>query len=275
MGALGLNIYGYDSSGGYQGIFSALDVGDAKAVAWLIGSVIGDGRDEIIQLWDNSGRLGRNTYGLYAASSYSLLFKSNDVGQGSGAVAWLMGYVNGEAGREQIIQLWDNSGRLGMIVYGFEGTGNYETLFASGDMGQASGAIAWLIGDVNGDGREEIIQLWNSSGRLGMIIYGYNGAGGYKTLFSSTDMGQGSGAVAWLIDDVNGDGREEIIQLWDNGGVLGLIIYGYDGAGGYKTLFGSGNMGAGSGAVAWLIGDVNGDYKDEIIQLRDSGTVIS
>jgi len=38
------------------------------------------------------------------------------MGEGSGAVAWLPVTMNGD-GKTQIVQLWSNSGRLGMIVY--------------------------------------------------------------------------------------------------------------------------------------------------------------
>ena len=48
-------------------------------------------------------------------------------------------------------------------------------VWSSTDMGQGSGAVAWEIGDVNGDGRAEIIQLWNDNNRLGMIVYGWSG----------------------------------------------------------------------------------------------------
>ena len=39
-------------------------------------------------------------------------------------------------------------------------------------------------------------------------------------------MGQGPGAVAWLVDDFNGDRKDEIVQAWANGSSLGMIVYG-------------------------------------------------
>jgi hypothetical protein len=119
-------------------------------------------------------------------------------------------------GTQTITSSDPSSDHLGMIVYGADGTGGYQTIFGSSDMGQGSGAIAWLIGDVNGDGRAEVVQLWNNGGQLGMIVYGADGTGGYQTIFGSSDMGQGSGAIAWLIGNVNNDGAAEVVQLWDN-----------------------------------------------------------
>ncbi|WP_338525215.1 VCBS repeat-containing protein [Pseudomonas batumici] len=144
-------------------------------------------------------------------------------------------------------------------MYGSDGNGGLKTLWA-GAMGQGTGAVKWLVGDFNGDGKDEIVQAWG--GDLTFIMYGSDGNGGLKTLWAGA-MGQGTGAVKWLVGDFNGDGKDEIVQAW--GGDLNFIMYGSDGNGGIKTLW-TGAMGQGTGAVQWLVGDFNGDGKDEIAQ---------
>jgi hypothetical protein len=62
----------------------------------------------------------------------------------------------------------------------------------------------------------QVLQPYLPPNRLGLLVYGSDGSGGYRTLFGTQDMGQGSGALAWLTGDVNGDGRAEIIQPWNN-----------------------------------------------------------
>jgi hypothetical protein len=47
-----------------------------------------------------------------------------------------------------------------------------------------------------------VFQLWDNGGRLGMIVYSPLPQGGYGASFSSANMGQGSGAIAWLADTV-------------------------------------------------------------------------
>jgi hypothetical protein len=257
-GKLGMIVYGW-SGNAMTALWSTGDIGQGSgAVAWQIGDVNGDGRAEIVQLWDCHGKLRMIVYGW--SSGMTALWATGDMGEGSGAVAWQIGDVNGD-GRAEIVQLWDYHGKLGMIVYGW--SSSMTALWSTGDIGQGSGAVAWQIGDVNGDGRAEIVQLWDNHGKLGMIVYGWSS--GMTALWSTGDIGQGSGAVAWEIGDVNGDGRAEIVQLWDNGGKLGMIVYGWHS--GMTTLWSTGDMGQGSGAIAWLSGKVTDRATAEIVQL--------
>jgi hypothetical protein len=54
--------------------------------------------------------------------------------------------------------------------------------------------------------------------------------------------GDGPGAVAWLVGDINGDGKDEVIQPWANGSTLGMIVYGADETGVMRKLWGTGNV---------------------------------
>jgi len=266
-GTLGLNIYAeVEFRDVLQTCFSSSDLGEGPgAVAWLAGSFFG-GDDAIAQLWDNNGRLGLNLY-------YSLgtLFSFPDLGQGSGAVAWLTGDFTG-SGQTEIAQLWDNGGNLGLNVYRMAGD-TVQTVINSSDLGQGSGAVAWLTLDFTGSGHTQIAQLWDNGGNLGLNVYRYRDGAVYTALTSS-DLGQGTGAVAWLTGDFLGRGLTQIAQLWDNDGTLGAVIYGGVN-GSVETLFGSSDLGQGSGAVAWLTGNFIGSGTTEIAQLWDNQGTLS
>src|SRR5271165_1324061 len=131
------------------------------------------------------------------------------------------------AGRGDIAQA---SGALGLNVYSdWKFTGVLQTFYSFADMGQGSGAMAWLTGDFLGGGLTEIAQLWDNGGNLGLNVYRM-GSDTVQTVISSSDLGQGSGAVAWLTGDFTGSGHTEIAQLWDNNGTAGLIVYGFPNA---------------------------------------------
>jgi hypothetical protein len=204
---------------------------DSAAIAFLPVTMNGDGKTQIVQLKDNGGRLGMIVYAPQPDGSYQVAWRTDEVGgEGSPALAWLPVEMNGD-GRTQIVQLWANDGgRLGMIVYAPQPDGSYQVAWGTGDIGQGSGALAWLPVDMNGDGKTQIVQLWANDGRLGMIVYAPIADGGYFVSFPTDDIGQGStaidsAAIAFLPVTMKGDDKTQIVQLKDNGGKLGMIVY--------------------------------------------------
>jgi len=262
-GTLGLTVYG-NVGGNMQTVLSYTDTGQVQgALAWLTGAFTGtegpQGPEpagiEIAQLWDNNGALGLNIYGD-VDGTLQPVFTSGDMGQGSGALAWLTGNFTGTGNDfTEIAQLWDDNGALGLIVYGSPG-GNPQALVAYPDTGQGSSAVAFLAGNFTGSATTEIAQLWDNNGALGLIIYGVAG-GTLQTLVTYPDTGQGSSALAFLVGDFTGSGATEIAQLWDNNGTLGLIVYGVAG-GTLSTPVANPDMGQGSGALAFLPGYFTG-----------------
>jgi hypothetical protein len=262
-GTLGLTVYGNVGTN-MQTVLSYTHPGQVQgAVAWLTGGFTGsegpNGLEtagiEIAQLWDDNGTLGLNIYGD-VGGTLQPVFTSGDMGQGSGALAWLTGNFTGTGNDyTEIAQLWDDNGTLGLIIYGSPG-GNPQAVFAQPDMGQVSSALAFLAGNFTGSATTEIAQLWDNNGTLGLIVYGMSG-GTLQTLVTYPDMGQGSSALAFLTGDFTGSGATEIAQLWDNNGTLGLIVYGVA-DGNLATPVAQPDMGQGSGALAFLTGYFTG-----------------
>ena len=270
---LGLIVYG-NVGGNMQTVLSYTNTGQVPGgLAWLTGKFTGTQTMgiQIAQPWDNNGVLGLNIYGD-VDGTLQQIFASSDMGQGSGALAWLTGNFTGTGNDfTEIAQLWNDGGALGLIVYGSP-AGTPQTLFANPDMGQGSGAVAFLAGNFTGSATTEIAQLFDNGGALGMIVYGNDGNGNLVTVFINPDMGQGSSALAFLVGDFTGSGATEIAQLWDNGGTLGMIVYGSDGNGNLVTVFANPDMGQGSGALAFLPGYFTGSSTTtQIAQPWDNG----
>jgi hypothetical protein len=144
--------------------------------------------------------------------------------------------------------------------------------WAAANMNQGHGAVAWLTGNFSGGSQAQLAQCWGNGSSLGMFLYGSDGVGGLKQLWGSENVGEGHGAVAWLVGDFNGDRKAEIVQCWGAGDGLGMTMYGFDGGSGLKTLWKADKMpDEGHGAVAWLVGDFNGDGRAEIVQCWGAG----
>jgi hypothetical protein len=269
-GTLGLNIYG-NVGGNVQTVLSYTATGVVPgALAWLTGNFTGTENMgiQIAQPWDNNGTLGLNIYGN-VGGTLQPVFTSSDMGQGSGALAWLTGNFTGTGNDfTEIAQLWNDDGILGLIVYGSP-AGSPQALFANPNMSQGSSALAFLAGNFTGSGTTEIAQLWDNNGILGLIVYGI-GNGTLEAVFANPNMSQGSSALAFLVGDFTGSGATEIAQLWDNDGILGLIVYGI-GNGTLEAVYTNPNMGQGSGALAFLPGYFTGSgTTTQIAQLWDN-----
>ena len=269
-GTLGLNVYG-NVGGNVQTVLSYTATGQVPgSLAWLTGNFTGTENMgiQIAQPWDNNGTLGLNIYGD-VGGTLQPVFTSSDMGQGSGALAWLTGNFTGTGNDfTEIAQLWNDDGILGLIVYGSP-AGTPQAVFANPNMSQGSSALAFLAGNFTGSGTTEIAQLWDNNGILGLIVYGI-GNGTLEAVFANPNMSQGSSALAFLVGDFTGSGATEIAQLWDNNGILGLIVYGI-GNGTLEAVYTNPNMGQGSGALAFLPGYFTGSgTTTQIAQLWDN-----
>lgn len=220
----------------------------------------------IVQLWDNGGRLGMIVYGPAHEHAYAVTWRQDDMGEASAAVAWLSITENEQT---SIIQLMNRDGRLAMVVYAPTASGGYVVRWRSSNLREGPWAVAWL--PVRSGGRTQIAQLWNNNGALGMIVYAPTDQGGYQVVWRNTNVGQGPWAVAWFACDL-GDQQTHIVQLWDNGGTLGMIVYAPDGAGGFTVGWSNPNMGQGSGALAWQ--SIENGGQTHLLQLWDAGDTL-
>jgi hypothetical protein len=120
---------------------------------------------------------------------------------------------------------------------------------------------------MNGDGKTQIVQLFNNGGQLGMNVYAPNANGAYTFAWGNNNLGEGSGNLRFVPVTMNGDGKTQIVQLFNNGGQLGMIVYAPNTNGSYSFAWGSGEMGEGSGNLGFVPVTMNGDGKTQIAQV--------
>ncbi|RLP91428.1 VCBS repeat-containing protein [Micromonospora sp. BL4] len=217
--------------------------------------VTGDGRDDIVTFTQNTLAdvyVGASTGASFAGTSV----KWNDFFSIGGETA-STGDVNGD-GRDDIVTFaHSNTGD----VYVALSTG---TSFGGGLKWHdwfAPGAEIGAVGDVNGDGRDDI------------VAFTHNPAGDvYVALSTGTSFGPG---LKWheyfspfgefpALGDVNGDGRDDIITFTQGPAAASDVIV---------ALSSGGSFGAPQtwhdlfavGAEQPRVGDINGDGRDDIV----------
>ncbi|WP_224364593.1 M57 family metalloprotease [Hyalangium versicolor] len=294
------------------------------AIAWLTGNANNDLRDDLFQLWNNNGQLAlivwnaTTTSNVFQANpSQALLgdlsstFKflpvnvdndfrtdilalsslsngqlsmaihrstgsniyqttwSSAMDAGAGAVEWLTGNLDLD-GRTDVLQIWNNNGTIGVIGYRSNGTG-YENAWmdGSGIQGGFDGVSRFFAMDVDRDSLTDVVQAYSFNGYLGFRVIKNIGGTQFATTWDSTFAPAGWAAVDWQVGDINTDGYPDLLQLWNDAGRLRVTVWQGNGTGFVNAGVNSTGITAPSVALSFRAGDMNGDGRTDIVQLRD------
>jgi RHS repeat-associated protein len=251
-----------------------------NALKWLPLDVNGDGKSDFVQLWNNGGNLAAIVYTSSGCGFTTTA--SGNLGSGATYLDILTGDVNGD-GRADIIQVWNNGGKAAFVVFTGNANGSF-TLSASVTSTAGAGAVKWLAGDVNSDGKTDVIQIWDNYGTANYILHTSDGT--KPVAITSGSLGTAPDASRWLTGDVNGDGKTDIVRMYDIEGcyfydeymgyiptcwTAGVSLYlATTTTTGYENVYNT-DLGVDSEGLAWLIGEVNGDGKGDLIHVFNSG----
>ncbi len=245
----------------------------------------GDGKGDLVQQWDNNGTL----YLMPYFSDGTNLNATNwiNTGQpytsGPGGTPGLLALdINGD-GKTDLVQQQNNNGTLCLLPYisngyGFQ-TGSW--LYTGQGYGSGPAGTPGLLAlDINGDGLGDLVQQWNNGGYLYVLPYLSNGTTFVAQNWVNTGQGYGSalsGTPGLLALDVNGDGKTDLVQQWNDSGSLNLAAFISNGTGFSGTSWtytGQGYISGPAGTPGLLPVDVNGDGRVDILhQWNSSGSL--
>ena len=249
------------------------DSGGSLAFSVAVGDVNGDGRPDMLVANECASSnncdggvgvlLGNGDGTFQAAVTYS------SGGYDADSVA--VGDVNGDGKPDLLVanNCTDNSCLNGAsvgVLLG-NGDGTFQAAMTYGSGGYQAFSVA--VGDVNGDGKPDLLVANLCDGRcdngtVGVLLG--NGNGTFQAAVSYGSGGFDAGSVA--VGDVNGDGKPDLLVANEcgtdssciNGGV-GVLLGNGDGTFQAAASHGSGGYQAFSVAV----GDVNGDGNSDLL----------
>src|SRR5262249_45616541 len=129
----------------------------------------------------------------------------------------------------------------------------------------ASGPFTTAVGDVNGDGKLDVVTANFNSGTMSVLIG--NGNGTFNTGFVMTfTMGTNPWGIA--LADLNRDGKLDAIAPNQGSNNISVRLGNGDGTFGNVTNFSTG----GNGPRTVALGDVNGDGKLDLVVPNISST---
>ncbi|WP_218653201.1 Calx-beta domain-containing protein [Nostoc sp. TCL26-01] len=198
--------------------------------------VNGDGKQDYIVPWNNSGTRALAVYLSKGDGTFNELINTFSGGGFTNDTTWRdvgdFADVNGD-GKQDYIVPWNNSGKRALAVYLAKGDGTFNEFINTFSSGVFTPDTTWKdlgdFADVNGDGKQDYIVPWNNSGTRALAVYLSKGDGTFNEFINTFSSGVFTPDTKWRdlgdFADVNGDGKQDYIVPWNNGGTRVLAVY--------------------------------------------------
>lgn len=183
---------------------------------------------------------------------------------GSGTSAVAVRDLNGD-GRPDIV-LVNTSSTVGVLLNAGSGTfPATATTYASGATSGNASAVA--VGDVNADGRADLVVLNTNDSTVGVLLG--TGAGTFQAV-TTYSVGSFSYPSGLALADVNSDGRADVVVANNMTSSVGILLSRSTGGLGTATQLSTGS----NSPQSVTAGDMNGDSRPDIVFGTSAGRVV-
>jgi hypothetical protein len=247
----------------------------------VAADVNGDGKDDIVGIYDYGGGKMRMWSFISNGSEFSSVYGSNNGCRGCWELSrsqMVAADVNGD-GKDDIVGIYDyGGGKMRMWSFISDGT-DFSSVHRSytgcGGCWELSRA-QMLAADVNGDGLDDIVGIYDYGGGL-MRMWSFISDGtnfSVASFYTSCSSCWQLGRSQMVAADVNGDGKDDIVGAYDyGGGLMRMWNFVSDGTS-FSTVSQSFTACGGCWHLSrsrMVVADVNGDGKDDIVGVYNYG----
>jgi len=216
-------------------------------ISVAVGDFNGDGKQDLAVANFNS----RNVSILLGDGAGSFSGPTNFASYGP-PYSVAVGDFNGDGKQDLAVANFTSAGTVSILLG--DGTGNFSaaTNFNAGDR-----PISVAVGDFNGDGKQDLAVANHVSDNLSILLG--DGTGNFS---AATNFNAGYRPASVAVGDFNGDGKQDL-AVADYSGGFGhdvSILLG-DGTGNFSA---PANFAAGIGPFSVVVGDFNGDNKQDL-----------
>lgn len=226
-------------------------------VAQAVVDVNGDGYLDLVV-----ARFFASSLSIYLGDGAGGFAAPTTVSLGSTPEAVVLGDLNGD-GKLDVVAALMNINAVAIRMG--DGTGGFgaQTNIATGS-GKEPRALA--LGDLNGDGKLDIVIGNQGDGTVGVLLN--NGSGSFPS--TPTYYSAGSGTTGVVVGDFNHDGVLDIATANYYSSSISVLL-----GNGNGTFGSAANTSTGSGPRGIAVGDLNGDGKLDLVTADQTGNTVS
>jgi hypothetical protein len=204
-----------------------------------------------------------------------LVFWSQDVNTGYGDATlanWISADVNGD-GRADLVQPFYMGAGQGLRIHTViaQIDGSYEFSYKDVNTGYGNSNLSnWKAADVDGDGDDDLLEPFHPGPGPGLRIHKLlsNGSGNWSFSYKDVDPDFGNADMTnWKVADLNGDGRDDLVEPWVYGTDKTLRIHAVvsQSSGGWAFSFKDLGTFGSTDVSNWKVADLNGDERDDLV----------
>ena len=243
-------VYQSDASVGFDKKPTTNSYADTSGT-WLPMDVNGDGMQDIVRMYSNNGNKGFQNFISRGDGTYAKRGGYNTKESSKGS--WLPIDANGD-GLTDIVRIYSSKGQWMFRVFLSKGTGSYNKLNSTQSKQDDDGYFQ--VGDFDGDGRGDLIQIFDEDKTKHFKVYTSKGDGKFdrKKVYDTKKDQEGD----WRVMDANGDGRTDVVFIYKPKSTVYLKDFISKGNGDFQSMD-NWDTKKDEKDSEWLQGDFNGD----------------
>lgn len=176
---------------------------------------------------------------------------------------WLSGDFNGD-GRDDMVKVFQERSKVCIDVH-LAGNGDFAPHRWVTGQGRFWDEQQWRVGDFNGDGKDDLVNVFDERGKISMEVY-LAGNGSFAPQRWATGQGRFWAGQQWQVGDFNGDGKDDVAKAFEENGKACVDVH-LAGNGDFNPQRWVTGPGRFWDEQQWWAGDFNGDGKDDIAKI--------